>query len=129
MASLDQEGWEIPDHVLAEIHREWDMEERADKRRAFCLALSGRCKDCQDYSHGAVSGILHSIKAMLCIMLGWKWKAKTDFGLDWYRAEKTEVLMFDYQTLYAGWDAKFLSVGYGWKNWWYSIDSDGDWNM
>lgn len=119
---------EIPDDLLNEMHREMDKEASRQKWKAFRNAIAGRCSDCQERSHSRLSGFLHAIKAMICILLGWKWKSK-DNGNDWYRADKTEVLMFDYRTLYAGWEANFLTVGYGWRNWWYSIDSDGDWNM
>jgi len=75
----------------------------------------------------SIANILYSIKYLLCIFL--ELNPKEKHGKD-YELDLVEVANIEYNTLYAGWESTDAYAGRGlFKNWFYQINSDGDWNM
>lgn len=111
-------------HYLIEMDWELDQEYRQRKWNGFRRAFIHRCKIEQNWSLHRAARWFYTVKALMCLLLDRREPA----GLQY--PDKIEVAEIDFHWLYAGWSQDILSVGHGvFRQWWYSLDHDYDWNM
>lgn len=114
--------------------QEWDRELTADQeralaestRKAFFAAAKQRCSPERDWQLSTIEKWFYTLKCLVCIWLGWSEPFNSSAG----RGDRIEVGNYHYARLYAGWEASWVSVGKGvFRQWWYALESDGDWWM
>jgi hypothetical protein len=81
---------------------------------------------CKDSLENIFERYFYLFKLLICSTLLF-WRRRPE---PYYKHGTIEVVTLHYAKLYAGWEATFWSVGYGyWKGWFASIETDGDWYM
>lgn len=103
---------------LERTHRQWVW---TGFRRAFV----DRCKIDGNWSLRRAWRWFYTLKAVLCVLLRREGRPAGE-----RYPEHVEVSQVFLNKLYAGWEGCWLVVGYGvFRNWWFDVDSDGEWNM
>ena len=99
----------------------WESERKALWWMAFRKCFRQRCKGLDGVS-GRVARWFYSLKCFACLLID---RTATESYYD-----HVEVATLYSNQLYAGWEAGWVQVGHGvFRNWFYEIVEDGDWNM
>lgn len=109
--------------------RAWrDEEDRiyeADLNLAVEQALVQRCKQNNEWDLNRFLRWFYTLKLLICVLLN-----RTEPRNGKLYPNEVDVAQHHYQKLYAGWEARWISVGHGiFTQWWFAIRSDGDWDM
>lgn len=101
--------------------REWQM-----RAKGLTAVLAQRCDEEFGNSPDQLAlRVAYTVKAVLCLAFlreGWH-PSLGDY-------QYITAASFDYMPTYAGWEAQFVHVAEPWwKNFYYTIEQDGDWNM
>jgi hypothetical protein len=108
---------------------EWRAEERVghgrDIRRGLLLSLKHRCKDDENFTLTRLERWFYIAKAWYCALVGRGWTEKHGQ----YPDEVEVSTLYSVKT-YGGWEAAWFIVGHGlFRNWYVSINRDGDTNL
>lgn len=108
-----------------EHNEELDRIYAEDLKCATKAAIRNRCKGCDDY--GELSRLqrwFYTTKCLTCVWLGWKMPGNLQYP------SRITVAQHHYAKLYAGWESRAIVVGHGiFSQWWFDLESDGDWWM
>ncbi len=109
----------------AEILEEEHVCYRKELREAVIASVKQRCKQDSNWSFGRCWRWFYTLKILFCVMIG---RTRPE-GTESY-PDVVEVGHHYFAYTYAGWEAAWIAVGYGfWSGWWYEIQRDSDWNM
>ena len=109
-----------------ELRDEQDRLHKQELRDAVRAALSQRCMPETDWRLTTIGRWFYTAKCLFCIAVGWSRNYETTKGYP----DVIEVGQHHYAKLYAGWEARWISVGRGvFTQWWYELNEDGDWLM
>ena len=109
-----------------ELRDEQDRLHKKQLRDAVYAAISQRCGPEADWRLTAVGRWFYTAKCLFCVFVGWSRNHETTKGY----SEVIEVGQYHYAKLYAGWEARWISVGRGvFTQWWYELNEDGEWLM
>ena len=113
-------------HEDRELRKSLNKAHRQELRAAFFAAIRDRCKTDENVKLHRIARWFYTAKCLACVLLGWSRNhEKTPSYPD-----AIEVGQHHYARLYAGWEARWIEVGQGLlSQWWYELNSDGEWNM
>lgn len=107
------------------LHDEEEKMYQADLNLAVEHALIQRCKHNNEWNLNRFWRWFYTLKLLICVMLN-----RTEPRNGNLYPNEVDVAQHHYRKLYAGWEARWISVGHGiFTQWWFAIRSDGDWNM
>lgn len=117
--------WPSPDE-LAEMHAEEAELEQQQEWQGLQLSLVERCKKESNYTDlTRLQRWGYVLKLFICFALKRHWKPC--YGN--YPDVVMTALIYHRPT-YAGWEEEWIEVGHGlWKNWFYQLNRDSEWNM
>lgn len=109
----------------------WNEQSKQDRRlvrRGMWLAFVDACTDDDDKPNWFARHVWYPVKLNLCVILRLRPSEKRH-GKSFQR-DNVHVVTVHYAKLYAGWESDWLDVGRGvFRNWFYKLEHDGDWNM
>jgi len=110
----------------ARIMREaYDEEYRQNLWKGFKRAFIDRCKRDDNWDLTRFERWFYTAKSIFCVIFRLIQKEKHGKYPD-----HVEVSTIYCNQLYAGWEGCWLQVGHGiFSNWFFSVETDGDWNM
>lgn len=111
--------------IEEEIRKEYRAQRRHELWTGVKRAFVDRCKYDQEWRLNRFERFFYTFKCLACVLFRRDWKQKYGNYPDY-----VEVSTIYARTLYAGWEACWLTVGHGiFKNWFYMVETDGDWCM
>jgi len=129
---LERQVWENDPETkkLNEEAAAADREAYEDQLRlGIKMAFSGGCKDDQNYRlNWFAARVWYPLKLILCICF----RLHPNERRHGKHCDHDNVCVVTIHSaqLYAGWEATYLEVGHGiFRNWYFSLEKDGDWWM
>lgn len=129
---LQSEAWESSNDAK-KLRRDCIKAETAHYQRqcriAIRMAFQQACKPEDDYRLNWFSRqVWYPIKLLICIWL--QLHPQEEKHGKWYCREGIDVATLHYSPTYAGWECDWVEVGRGvFRNWWFQIEHDSEWNM